>query len=123
MASVLSSERGDPVKLLKYVQHTKEIGIELLPPHINMSEVKFTVEDKSIRYALNGIKGVGESASENIVTTRKNGGNFKHISDFLKRVDLRIVNRSVVDILIKVGAFDCFGQKRKWMFENLFRIN
>ena len=122
MASVLSSERGDPVKLLKYVQHTKEIGIELLPPHINMSEVKFTVEDKSIRYALNGIKGVGESASENIVTTRKNGGNFKHISDFLKRVDLRIVNRSVVDILIKVGAFDCFGQKRKWMFENLSEL-
>lgn len=119
MASVLSSERGSPEKLSAYVKYARETGINVLQPDINKSYIKFTVEGSSIRYALNGIKGVGEAASQNIVETRKKNGDFKHFYDFLKNADLRIINRSVIETLIKTGAFDSFGQKRQWMFDNV----
>lgn len=119
MAAVLSSEIRDPAKICFYINHSREIGVKVLPPDINCSDVKFTVNNGTIVYALNGIKGVGEVAALNIVETRKKVGKFKNLSHFLENVDLRVVNKSVVDILIRVGAFDTFGQKRKWMSENL----
>ena len=81
--------------------------------------MKFTVNNGSIVYALNGIKGVGEIAAFSIVEARKKVGKFKDLAHFLENVDLRVVNKAVVDVLIRVGAFDTFGQKRKWMSENL----
>ncbi len=119
MAAVLSSERGNPEKISGYVKYAKEQGISVLQPDVNKSDVKYTVEENNIRYALNGIKGVGETASANIVESRIKCGGFKHFLDFLKNIDLRIINRSVLEILIKTGAFDSFGQKRRWIFESL----
>ena len=119
MAAVLSSEIGDPSKICFYINHSREIGIKVLPPDINKSDVKFTVKDSTIVYALNGIKGVGEVAAMSIVEARKKVGKFNDLSHFLENVDLRVVNKAVVDVLIRVGAFDTFGQKRKWMSENL----
>ena len=119
MAAVLSSEIRDPAKISFYINHSREIGIKVLPPDVNNSDVKFTVNNGSIVYALNGIKGVGEVAAFSIVEARKKVGKFKDLAHFLENVDLRVVNKAVVDVLIRVGAFDSFGQKRKWMSENL----
>jgi DNA polymerase III subunit alpha len=119
MASVLSSEIGRPDKLLLYIEGLKDLGIVMLPPDINFSDVIFSVEDDKIRYALNGIKGVGESASKSITTARKNEGGFKSFIHFLQSVDLRLVNHGVLEILIKCGALDSLGHKRKWMSDHL----
>lgn len=119
MAAVLSSEIRDPAKICFYINHSREIGIKVLPPDVNCSDVKFTVNKDSVVYALNGIKGVGEVAAVAIVEARKKVGKFKDFAHFLENVDLRVVNKAVADVLIRVGAFDSFGQKRKWMSENL----
>lgn len=119
MAAVLSSEIGNPEKIAEYIKYCHKKGISIIPPDINQSQVKFSVKENSIVYSLNGIKGVGESASKNIVETREKIGKYKDFLHFLQNADLRIVNKSVVETLIKVGAFDSFGQKRRWIFENL----
>ncbi|HQB61645.1 MAG TPA: DNA polymerase III subunit alpha, partial [Spirochaetota bacterium] len=88
MASVLNSEVGKPDKLKYYVQSLKELNIELLPPDVNCSQKAFSVEDGKIRYALYGIKGVGESAADNIVRSRREKGKYKDYNDFLRSLDL-----------------------------------
>jgi DNA polymerase-3 subunit alpha len=119
MASVLTSEINKSDKLLEYINGLKENGIRILPPDINYSDVVFTVEENGIRYALCGIKGVGEAASLSIVNARIAEKGFKDFNHFLQSVDLRVVNRAVVEILIKCGALDSLGQKRKWMIDYL----
>lgn len=119
MASVLTSEINKPDKLVEYITNIKHMGIKILPPDIAFSDIFFTVEDGNIRYALNGIKGVGESASKNIIQTRKKEKKFNDLFHFLKSIDLRVVNRGVIETLIKSGALDSLGHKRKWMVDNL----
>lgn len=119
MASVLTSEIGKPDKLSDYINGIKELNLTILPPNVNHSGIVFTVEEGKIRYALSGIKGVGDAASLNIISVRDKEKQFKSLSHFLQTIDLRILNRAVLETLIKCGAFDCFGQKRKWCFENL----
>ncbi|HOV13142.1 MAG TPA: DNA polymerase III subunit alpha [Spirochaetota bacterium] len=119
MASVLTSEMGKQEKLLLYLEGIREKGLPLLPPDVNHSFVDFTVNDNKIVYALNGIKGVGVGASESIVNARMKEGKFTDLLHFLKSIDLRLVNHGVMEILIKCGALDSLGQKRKWMLEHL----
>jgi len=119
MASVLTSEMGKQEKLLVYIESVKEKGLPIKPPDVNYSSVDFTVNDDQIVYALNGIKGVGVGASESIVKARKKEGRFTDILHFLKSIDLRLCNHGVLEILIKSGALDSLGQKRKWMLEHL----
>jgi DNA polymerase III subunit alpha len=119
MASVLTSEIGKTDKLIMYLDGLKNLNIVMLPPDVNYSFEIFAVEDGKIRYALNGIKGVGESASKSIVIGREKEGKYKDLSHFLRSIDLRVVNHGVLEILIKCGALDSFGQKRKWMMEHL----
>ena len=119
MASVLTSEIGKPDKLLDYINNIKEMEIKLLPPDVNYSDTTFTVEEGKIRYALNGIKGVGETASNNIIKAKEKEKKFEDLYHFLQSIDLRIINRAVLETLIRSGSLDSFGQKRKWMFEHL----
>ena len=119
MASVLTSEIGKPDKLLKYINDIKDIGLKVFPPDVNYSSVVFTVEKNDIRYALNGIKGVGETASRSIINAIEKEKTFKDLFHFIQTIDLRVVNRAVLEILIRSGSLDSFGQKRKWMFEHL----
>lgn len=119
MASVLTSEIGKPEKLLEYINEIKGIGIKILPPDVNYSDIVFTVEENKIRYALNGIKGVGETASYNIIKARVREKKFKDFYHFLQSIDLRIINRAVIEILIESGSLDSFGQKRKWMYKHI----
>ena len=98
------------------------MGIEILPPDINLSEPDFTVRDGRIVYGLTGIKNVGSAAVEQIVAERRAGGAYSGFIDFLIRNDLKTVNRKVVETLILCGVFDRFGDGRATLFGNLDRV-
>lgn len=109
MAAVLSSDMDNTDKVVGFIEECKNIGLQILPPHVNFSDYKFTVSvdnNRAIRYGLGAIKGVGESVVENIVSVRKENGLFRELFDFCKRVDLRKCNRRVLEALIKAGALD-----------------
>src|SRR5437879_2319443 len=88
------------------------MGIRVEPPDVNVSAVQFTVAGDTIRFGLAAIKNVGEAAMQSILTSRRAQGDFGTLEDFCARVDLRLVNRRVVESLIKAGAFDSLGLTR-----------
>src|SRR5262249_2595287 len=88
------------------------MGIRVDPPDVNVSAVRFSVAGDAIRFGLAAIKNVGESAMESILETRRQDGAFKSLDDFCSRVDVRLVNRRVLESLIKAGAFDSLGLTR-----------
>ncbi|HEV8585066.1 MAG TPA: DNA polymerase III subunit alpha, partial [Methylomirabilota bacterium] len=106
MAALLTSEMGDTDKIVKYIEECRAMGIEVQPPDVNVSAVQFSVAGDTIRFGLAAIKNVGEAAMESILRTRRTDGSFQGLEDFCARVDLRLVNRRVIESLIKAGAFD-----------------
>ncbi|MGH2349684.1 MAG: DNA polymerase III subunit alpha [bacterium] len=112
MAAVLSSEAGDADKVAVAVAEAQRMGISVLPPDVNESEVDFTVTGGAIRFGLAAVKNVGLGAVEAILDTRRDGGPFSSLPDLLERVDARAVNKRVMESLIKAGALDSFGQPR-----------
>jgi len=117
MAALLTSERGNQDKVVKYINECRDMGIAILPPDINTSAVNFTPSEGAIRFGLAAIKNVGETAIVSIVANKP----FKSIFDFCERVDLRAVNKRVVESLIKAGAFDSVGQDRALLCANVDR--
>ncbi|MFZ3207493.1 MAG: DNA polymerase III subunit alpha [Geobacteraceae bacterium] len=111
MAALLTEDMGNTDKIMKNMADCREMGIEMLPPDINASHHSFRVLGKSIRFGLGAVKNVGGSAIEAIIDARKKGP-FPDIFDFSQRVDLRKVNKRVVESLVKCGAFDSTGAKR-----------
>src|SRR5206468_11188758 len=109
---LLTSEMGDTDKIVKYIEECRAMGIRVEPPDVNVSAVQFTVAGDTIRFGLAAIKNVGEAAMESILTSRRAQGAFGTLEDFCARVDLRLVNRRVVESLIKAGAFDSLGLTR-----------
>src|SRR5947199_6416516 len=112
MAALLTSEMGDTDKIVKYIEECRAMGSRVEPPDVNVSAVRFSVAGDTIRFGLAAIKNVGEAAMESILATRKQDGPFKSLEDFCARVDLRLVNRRVLESLIKAGAFDSLGLPR-----------
>jgi len=112
MAATLTCESGTIDNVVRFVDETRKMGIQVLPPSVSHSRAEFAVEDGSVRYGLGAIKGVGGKAAEAIVEAREKHGQFKNFYDFCDTVDLRAVNRQVVETLIKCGAFDCTGARR-----------
>ncbi|MDH4100827.1 MAG: DNA polymerase III subunit alpha [Nitrospirota bacterium] len=114
MAAVLTrcAEKGKTDEVVKYISECKDMGIPILPPDVNQSRRAFTVIGTTIRFGLAAIKNVGESAIESIIETRVKGETFTSIFDFCRKVDLRRVNRRVIEALIKAGAFDFTEAKR-----------
>jgi DNA polymerase-3 subunit alpha len=106
MAALLTSEVQNADKIVKYIAECREMGINILPPDINESHKNFTVVGNQIRFGLAAVKNVGDAALDAILAEREEHGRFQSLSDFCKRVDLRKVNRRVVESLIKCGAFD-----------------
>jgi len=107
MAALLTSEKENTDKLVLYFNECKRMGIEVLPPDINYSSSSFTTaKDNKIRFGLSAIKNVGEAAISSILKVREKEGNFISIFDFCRRIDLRVVNKRVIESLIKCGAFD-----------------
>jgi DNA polymerase-3 subunit alpha len=112
MAALLTSEMGDTDKIVKYIEECRAMGIRVEPPDVNVSAVQFSVAGDTVRFGLAAIKNVGEAAMQSILKARGGEGSFQTLEEFCARVDLRLVNRRVVESLIKAGAFDSLGLTR-----------
>jgi DNA polymerase-3 subunit alpha len=112
MAALLTSEMDKTDKIVQYVEETRAMGLRVEPPDVNVSRAQFTVAREAIHFGLAAIKNVGATAIDSIVRAREAGGRFATLEDFCARVDLRLVNRRVVECLIKAGAFDSLGGTR-----------
>jgi DNA polymerase-3 subunit alpha len=120
MSAQMTCEKQNNAKIVGYMNECHRMGIELLSPCVNESYSDFTiVSDKQIRFGLGAIKNVGEKAIESIISTRKREGKFSSIPDFCKRVDLRLVNKQVIESLIKSGCFDALPGHRAQLFEGI----
>ncbi|MHB8138323.1 MAG: DNA polymerase III subunit alpha [Smithellaceae bacterium] len=118
MAALLTSEKDNRDKIIKHMSNCKEMGINILPPDINESQKDFSISGENIRFGLAAVKNVGEAAIESIIAMRQEA-NFTSFMDFLSRVDLRKVNRRVIESLIKCGSFDSMGYYRRQLMECL----
>ncbi|MCG6925463.1 MAG: DNA polymerase III subunit alpha [Acidobacteria bacterium] len=139
MAALLTSERANTDKMVQYIGECREMGIRVLPPDVNESEKFFTVvaragegegaeagekeasPDADVRFGLAAIKNVGEGAVEAMIEARREGGPFRSVFDFCDRVDLRAVNRRVVESLVKSGSFDSIDERRSALFAAIDR--
>ncbi|MBA7691614.1 DNA polymerase III subunit alpha [subsurface metagenome] len=129
MASLLTFEMDNTDKVVDYIAESRKMDIEVLAPDINESLVDFTplykdqdsAESKEgvIRFGLAAVKGVGEKAVEQIITARQKIGRFQSLFHFCENVDLRAVNKQVIEALIKAGAFDRLGGNRAQMLAGL----
>lgn len=110
----MDADIGDTDKLIGYINHAKELGIEVLPPDVNESEVYFTIlDDHRLRFGLLGIKGLGEAPARAMVEARKaRGGRFQSLAEFVEALDSRILNRRLLDVLAFAGAIDSLGYSR-----------
>ncbi len=115
MAALISSVMSTKDKVPFFVARCEEMGIEILPPDVNLSDHEFTVVDGNIRFGLDAVKGVGYQAVEAIKRAREEGGPFISLWDFCERVDSRTVNKKAIDALIKCGALGSTGASRKGM--------
>ncbi len=116
MAALLSTYKGNDSDVVNFVNECKRMGIEVLPPDINESNIDFNVVNKKIRFGLGALKNVGEKAIESIIETREKEGKFTDIFSFAKNVDLRTVNKRVLESLVCAGAFDSFKGNRAQHF-------
>ncbi|MBM3296448.1 MAG: DNA polymerase III subunit alpha [Candidatus Aminicenantes bacterium] len=121
MSSLLTSEaeRGATDQVVKYLAECQELGIKVLPPDVNFSEVDFSVSEGDIRFGLAAVKNVGRAAAEGIVAARKKRGRFASPFEVMDGLDSRVVNRKVLESLIKAGAFDSLGLRRSQCFHLL----
>ncbi|HLW73117.1 MAG TPA: DNA polymerase III subunit alpha, partial [Candidatus Babeliales bacterium] len=122
LACLISLEATHPDKMAFYLQETKDLGITLLPPDINRSNIDFSAIEGNILFGLQGIKNVGLTALENIIEERDKKGPFKDLLDFCKRVDLRTANKRVIESLICAGAFDTLHGNRAQQFNEIEHI-
>jgi DNA polymerase-3 subunit alpha len=119
MAALLTSEKGNSDKIVRYITECRRMGILILPPNVNESETDFTAVEQGIRFGLAAIKNVGAAAVEGIIAARATQGGFQSLLQFCQRVPLRKVNKRVIEGLIKSGAFDFTKIKRSLLIENL----
>ena len=121
MTSLFMSCNGETDRIKTYIIEAQRLGIKVLPPNVNLSNVDFRaiVKDSSIAFGLKAIKGVGDGPSQSIVDERNGRGDFKNFFDFCRRVDHRKVNKKTIESLIRCGAFDSLGAGRKAMMDNL----
>lgn len=121
MACLISLEANHSEKMAFYLSEVKELNIGLLPPDINQSQIDFSVTNQQVLFGLIGIKNVGSTALEAIMAER-NKKPFKNLFDFCKRVDLRVVNKRILENLICAGAFDSLCSNRAQQHEALAHI-
>jgi DNA polymerase-3 subunit alpha len=118
MAALLTSEaeRGDPSQVVKYINECQDMGLKVLPPDINESEFPFTVVNGQIRFGLLAVKNVGEAPVVALLEERKRRGRFASPFELVENADPRILNRKVLESLIKAGALDSLGWRRSQSF-------
>jgi DNA polymerase-3 subunit alpha len=120
MAALLTSETSKPDSVVKYIGECREMGIKVEPPDVQTSGAQFTplltAEGESIRFGLAAVKNVGGNAIESILKARAEaGGRFKSLWEFCEKVDLRVMNKRVIESLIKAGALDSLGKRGRLM--------
>src|SRR5213083_2328891 len=118
MAALISSVMNTKDRVPFYVNACHELAIEVEPPDVNESEHDFAVVEGKIRFGLNAVKNVGDTAAQKIVAARKTGA-FASLWDFTERVDPQVENKRALEALVKCGAFDSTGGSRKGMFDAL----
>ena len=119
MAANFSAVMDDTDKVQQFYEDCVSNGLEVLPPDIHESEYRFVpVDEKSVRYGLGAVKGTGEAAIEHIIAERANGP-FKDLFDLCRRVDRRMVNRRVIESLVRAGAFDSVDEHRARLFASV----
>ena len=112
MAAVMTAEAGDPQTVADAFEECKSMGIDVLPPDVNESLANFTViDDKHIRFGLNAVKNLGSDVIMEIIRTRKAGGKFENLEDFVARIQTRNFNKKSWEALVKSGAMDAFGER------------
>ncbi len=123
MAALMTSEVNNQDKLLKYINACRDMDIEVLKPDVNVSLRHFTVpEDKRVYYGLGGVKNVGDEAIRSLVEAREEDGPFGSLLDLCVRVNLRQLNKRVLESLIKSGAMDSLGCHRAHLMNHLERV-
>jgi DNA polymerase III subunit alpha len=115
MAAMLTSVTGSTDDVVKYINECREMGIGVEPPDINVSTANFTPHGPAIRFGLAAVKNVGHNAIESIVAGRKEKGSYTSIYEFCEKVDLRLLNKRVLESLIKSGAMDSLGRRAQLM--------
>jgi DNA polymerase-3 subunit alpha len=119
MAAVLSSDMDNTDKVVIFVEECRQMGLTLLPPDVNRSFYRFTVDEQGeVLYGLGAIKGVGEGPVEAIISARETGDAFTDLFDFCQRVGSKKLNKRTVEALIRAGAFDAMGQAREVLLAN-----
>jgi DNA polymerase-3 subunit alpha len=111
MAALLTSQMGNTDNVVKYINECREMEIPVEPPNINVSDAYFTPHGSAIRFGLAAVKNVGRNAIEAITAARKELGRFSSIFEFCEKVDLRLMNKRVLESFIKAGAMDEFGNR------------
>ena len=112
MAGLLTSETSKPENVVKYIQECKEMSISVTPPDVQISGAQFTPQGDAIRFGLAAVKNVGGNAIESIKKAREElGGRFRSFWEFCEKVDLRVMNKRVIESLIKAGALDSLGKR------------
>ncbi len=115
MAALLTSVTGSTDDVVKYINECREMGIAVEAPDINVSDANFTPHGSAIRFGLAAVKNVGHNAIESIVAGRKELGRYSSIYEFCEKVDLRLLNKRVLESLIKSGAMDGLGRRAQLM--------
>ena len=126
---MMTNDMGDTEKLGQFIAEARDMGIEVLPPDVNESELLFAPARTApsggagaIRFGLAAIKGVGEAAVAAILEARRAGAPFRTLAELCERVETRAVNRKVLEALIKSGACDAFGETRATLWHSLDRV-
>lgn len=119
MAALMTCDRDDLTKVAKLIAEAQAMSIPILPPDINESGHEFMATAKGIRFAMSGIKGVGEGVVEAIVEQRKKGGAFQSLFDFCLRIDTKKIGKKTIECLIEAGCFDFTGVHRQAMIPAL----
>jgi DNA polymerase-3 subunit alpha len=111
MAALLTSVSGNTDDVVKYINECRDMGIAVQPPNVNISLASFTPDGEAIRFGLSAIKNLGHNAIESIVKARQETGSFASFFQFCEKVDLRLLNKRVIESLIKSGAMDDLGRR------------
>jgi DNA polymerase III subunit alpha len=115
MAALMTTDRDDLTKVTKHIREAQTFGIVILPPDINESDHEFAAIPRGIRFAMGGIKGIGEGVVDAILEERNKKGSYKSLYDFIQRIDTRKVGKKVIENLIEAGCFDFTEWSREAM--------
>ncbi len=117
MAALLTAVKRDKDRTALYLHECRQMGIRVLVPDVNLSDVDFSAVGGDITFGMSAVRNVGEAVVRPIIDERQRGGEFTSFSDFINRVDLAVLNKRTIDSLIKAGAFDSLGHSRRGLFE------